>query len=90
MDLLIREYERVRNSGFELDFVYPTKAERERMRIVNRDMSEAQKSNLTRTQKNISDLIQGLEKGQIFIEDFKEDQIERLRTLLNKGERNGG
>lgn len=86
MEKLAAEYEKVRKSNYELDFIYPTKAERERMNIVNRDMSAAQKNNLKRRQKNVKDLIQGLEEGQIYLEDFSEEQIEKLRQFLNKEE----
>lgn len=86
---LTQEYERVRAHNFELDFVYPTKNERTWMNIVNRDMSTAQRNILKMRQKNVNDLIQGLEGGQLFLEDLGEEQLERLRALLNKqGEQN--
>lgn len=90
MNKLVQEYDKVKNANFELNFTYPTKAERERLNIVNRDMSAAQKNNLKRRQKNINDLIQGLQEGQIYLEDIGEEQLETLRSLLNKGESDDG
>ena len=70
----------------KIEFVYPTKAERERLNIINRDMSAAQRNKRKRSQKNLKELIQGLEDGQIYLEDFNEEEIEKLRTLLSKDE----
>lgn len=84
MEKLMEEYEEVKNHNFELEFVYPTKAERERLNIINRDMSAAQRNKRKRSQKNLKELIQGLEDGQIYLEDFNEEEIEKLRTLLSK------
>ena len=84
MEKLMEEYEEVKNHNFELEFVYPTKAERERLNIINRDMSAAKRNKRKRSQKNLKELIQGLEDGQIYLEDFNEEEIEKLRTLLSK------
>lgn len=88
MEKLTLEYEKVKNNNFELNFVYPTSQERERMNIINRDMSASQKNSLRRRQQNIKDLIQGLEEGQVYLEDFSEEEITKLRALLNKGDTN--
>lgn len=47
-------------------------------------MSAAQRNKRKRSQKNLKELIQGLEDGQIYLEDFNEEEIEKLRTLLSK------
>lgn len=86
MKKLTQEYEKVKQHNYELDFVYPTKEEREKMNIINRDMSVAQKNILKNSQSSLKDLIRGLEEGQIYLEDFNEEEVEKLRTLLGKGE----
>lgn len=48
MEGLIAEYEKVKDHRFTLDFIYPTKAQRDHMNIVNRDMSEAEKQKIKR------------------------------------------
>lgn len=88
MDNLVQEFNKVKAHNFELNFIYPTKDERERMNIVNRDMSKAQRNVLKRRQNNVSDLIKGFEEGQLYVEDFDEEQLERLRSILGKGEKN--
>lgn len=87
MDGLISEYEKVKEHNFTLDFVYPTQTQRNHMNIVNRDMSDAEKSKIRKSKGNIASLIEELESGNVFLEDLGEDQVERLRSLLKgKGE----
>lgn len=88
MEKLEKEFIEVKNRNFELDFIYPTKEERERMNIVNRDMSKAQKNVLKRRQNSVSDLIKGFEEGQLYVEDFDEAQLKKLIHLLGKGDKN--
>ena len=87
MDGLIAEYQNVKKHKFTLDFIYPTKAQRDHMNIVNRDMREAEKNKIKKSKGNIVSLIEELESGNIYIEDLGEDQVERLMSLLKgKGE----
>ena len=55
------------------------------MNIVNRDMSNTQRNVLKRRQNSVSDLIKGFEEGQLYLEDFDDEQIAKLRDLLVKG-----
>jgi len=80
MEGLIAEYSQVKDHQYTLDFVYPTKVQRDHMNIVNRDMSQAQK----RKVKKLTDFITELDNGQIYLEDLGEEQIEKLRKLLNR------
>ena len=41
MDALISEFQELKRNDFELKFIYPTAEEREKLRIVHRDMSRA-------------------------------------------------
>lgn len=86
MDKLIEEYNQVKSHNFSLEFIYPTKAQRDKMNVVNRDMSEAEKHRVKQSKANISDLIASIENGQIFIEDLGEDNIARLKALLKNEE----
>ncbi|MDO4269703.1 MAG: ATP-binding domain-containing protein [Eubacteriales bacterium] len=81
---LIGEYKKVKEHQFTLDFIYPTQAQRNHMNVVNRDMSEAEKSKVRKNKGNLANLISELENGQIYLEDLGEDQIARLRSLLQK------
>lgn len=89
MDNLVKEFNKVKSHNFELDFIYPTKQERERMNVVNRDMSSAQRNVLKRRQNSVNDLIKGFEEGQLYLQDFDEGQLEKLRNILEKGGENG-
>ncbi len=82
MDQLIEEYQKVKAHDFRLDFVCPTREQRERMNVVNRDMSKAEKDRIARNQRNLAALIDELEKGMVRPEDFDKEQIEILRKLV--------
>ena len=82
MEGLIAEYEKVKDHRFTLDFIYPTKAQRDHMNIVNRDMSEAEKQKIKKSKGNVASLIQELESGDIYLEDLGKDTVNRLMSLL--------
>ena len=86
MEGLIAEYEQVKAHDFKLDFIYPTQRDRKHMNIVNRDMSESEKTRIKTRQGSIAALINDLESGQIFLEDLEESQVSRLRSLLERKE----
>lgn len=82
MDGLIEEYQKVKEKGFALDFIYPTAEQRKQLNIVNRDMSSAEKENIARTIKSVDGLLQDIESGRLYVEDLGSDMIERLKKLL--------
>jgi len=86
MQGLIDEYQKVKEHQFTLDFIYPTKAQRDNMNIVNRDMSDAERNKVQRSKLNITSLLNELESGQIYLEDLGDEQIRRLRAFLQKTE----
>ena len=85
MRKLIQEYSKVKQHDFTLDFIYPTKSERERLNIVNRDISNEEQKEIIKSKKNMDNLIKALENNKIFIDDLDENQIENLINLLGKG-----
>lgn len=40
MDLLIQEFNSVKERNFQLEFTYPDKSQRKNMRIIHRDMTQ--------------------------------------------------
>jgi superfamily I DNA and RNA helicase len=84
MAALKAEFERTKESGFELAFRYPTEAERKEITIVNRDMSKAEKERLNQKQQSLIDLLESLESGETFIEDYPEDVVKKLEVFLNR------
>lgn len=78
-DGLVEEYEKVKNKQFTLDFRYPTAAEREKMKVVNRDMTSQDRKRVNAAKLNAQNLSNLLD-GQVKIEDIPED----LRIALIK------
>ena len=54
------------------------------MNIVNRDMSESERNKVKESKINIENLIKELENGEIFLEDLGEEQITRLKNIIEK------
>ena len=77
------EYDQLRQNDFELRFTYPTKAQRERLQIVHRDMTKAERDRLTTRKKGLKELIEDLKSGTIRPEDLSEDLAD-LKELLGK------
>lgn len=76
------EYDRIRKNDFCLKFKYPSEEEREHMNIVNRDMSDQEKTRVQKNQENLGELLSDLDKGKIRKEDLPKELIEQLRNLL--------
>jgi len=84
MEGLKAEFERAKAANFELRFKYPTEGERKQMTIVNRDMSKEEKDRFAKKQNSLRDIIDSLESGDTFIEDYPEEVIRKLRKLIDK------
>jgi superfamily I DNA and RNA helicase len=82
MKSLMDEYQTLKQNNFELQFTYPTQAERDRMSIVHRDMSAAERSRLNNRQSNLADLVNDLEAGNVHLEDLDDGLITKLQSLL--------
>ncbi len=65
MASLIKEIEKCVSSKFELKFKIPTIPELDKMRLIHRDRTEAEKRELKETQRAIANLTQALQKGEI-------------------------
>ncbi|MFZ4780404.1 MAG: ATP-binding domain-containing protein, partial [Terrimicrobiaceae bacterium] len=77
MPPLIAEFEKAREADFKLSFKYPTEGEREKMMIVNQE-------SIARNRSSLLDFFRSLESGETFVEDYPEDDIKKLRALLDK------
>ncbi|MEI6335624.1 MAG: ATP-binding domain-containing protein [Methylococcaceae bacterium] len=82
MKALQQEFEEVKKNNFELKFTYPTAAEREKLNIVNRDMTEQERKNLDQKSASANDLLQSLKIGELHKEDLSEELREQLKALL--------
>jgi len=63
MQALQQEFEEVKRHKFKLEFIYPTAEEREKLTIVNRDMSEQERKHRDKTLKEWGDALSKLPKG---------------------------
>ena len=84
MVALTKEYQAIKEHDYRLDFVYPNEALRNRLRIVNRDMSAEEKSRVSSAKKTMSTLVQQLAAGDVQIDDLPDGDLDALRKLLGK------
>jgi superfamily I DNA and RNA helicase len=84
MASLTAEFERTKREKFELNFLYPTEAERKLMTTINRDMSKAEQERSNRRRNNFADIIASLESGESVIEDYPEELLVKLNRFLAK------
>ena len=84
MKRLIKEYEELKKQNFELRFTYPTKEQREQLRLVHRDMTTIESKRLENRQKNLDALIDDIKSGSVHLEDLDERTIDAFRAILMK------
>lgn len=82
MDLLVNEYQKIKEHSFTLTFRYPTESERRHMNIVNRDMSEQEKSRINKNKANLGELLEDIREGRIQKEDLPSELIEQLKKIM--------
>jgi len=82
MKELMKEYERLREKNFELEFIYPTEEQRQQLRIVHRDMTMDERKRLESSQRSLFDLVGELQSGNVRLEDMDKDMLAKLRDLL--------
>ncbi len=82
MESLIKEYEQVKENNFALDFRYPTPDERKLIATTNRDMTEAERRNIERSNNDFALVIKRLETGELNAEDIDFDTKEKLKKFL--------
>lgn len=84
MTALKAEFEKAKANNFSLRFVYPTEGERKTMMTVNRDMSKAEQDRSNRRRINFAEIIESLDSGESFIEDYPEELVRKLEVFLAK------
>jgi len=82
MKNLEAEYKRVKQKDFSLDFIYPSKEQRNEMNIVNRDMSPKEMNRIAREKKNFNVLVEALDRGELRKEDLSQEDLERMKKIL--------
>ncbi len=82
MRKLEAEYQKVKQNNFSLDFIYPSKEERENINRVNRDMSPKELNRIEKEKKNFKGVVESLRKGEISKEDLHPEDLEVLRKII--------
>jgi superfamily I DNA and RNA helicase len=82
MQVLIEEFEKVKEAAFSLDFVYPTPEIRKAINVINRDMTDAEKRAKKNASEQLTRLVEDVESGRTRIEDLPFDVVDRLKRLL--------
>ena len=82
MTMLKSEYERLKARNFELRFTYPTSEQRERLRLIHRELTTEESKRLRNSNRELYDLLTGLESGEVHIEDLDEDAVARFKDFL--------
>ncbi len=78
------EFDKAKSEDFALRFRYPTEAERMTMTTVNRDMSKAEQDRSAKRRNNLADIIDSLDSGESFIEDYPASLVAKLQAVLDK------
>lgn len=86
MARLIDEYQALKSRGFELHFTYPTKEQRERLRIIHRDRSAQEERRLRDRESMVRDLVRDLESGTANIQDFDPALISELKKHVGSAD----
>ncbi|NOQ77269.1 MAG: AAA family ATPase [Methylococcaceae bacterium] len=84
MQRLIEEYEMLKQHLFQLDFNYPTKEQREHLKMIHRDMTVQERKRLEERKNDLSQLVNDLEDGSVLLDDLDDDLRQKLRVLLDK------
>lgn len=84
MEKLIEEFNQIRDHNFKLDFTYPTPEQKQKLKVINRDMTSAEKTKLKKRLGNMSELIDSLDAGELTVEDMPAEIREKLLAHLQK------
>ena len=79
MEKLEAEFEKLKSKRFSLSFVYPGAEQRERLRIVHRDMTDQEQRRLQSRQQNLHDLVSDLKSGDLLLKDLDENEMTVIR-----------
>jgi superfamily I DNA and RNA helicase len=82
MTALREEFERVKTRDFRLEFVYPTEEKMKQLRIINRDMTTAEREVAKKKLSEGASFLEALERGELELEDLSQELRERLARAL--------
>ena len=83
MKLLKKEYDQLAEKDFKLQFVYPTEKQRERMRMVHRDVSKENGKLIREDRENLSRIVSNIRSGKLRLGDFDKKTLSELKKELS-------
>lgn len=83
MKALTQEFEKIRDSGFKLSFIYPSKEQMEQLRIINRDLTDTEKRRRKSSLDDARKLALELQKGTIKLDELDVQTRDQLRLFLS-------
>jgi superfamily I DNA and RNA helicase len=89
MQGLIDEFERVKQNGFELSFMYPTRQQREKLEISHRDVTPVDRKRFEAQQGVLADLLDDIHRGRLRVKDLDPVIKEQFQQLLGHGDSHG-
>ena len=82
MRALEAEYARLVERDFELRFTYPSQEQRQSLRLVHRDMTDAERRRVRKSGKELGNLVNDLESGSVRVENLDEELLARLKNFI--------
>ncbi|MDW9468669.1 AAA family ATPase [Sinorhizobium meliloti] len=82
---LTREYERIRDAQYVLDFTYPTHDQINRLRRIHRDRSEEEQKKLNQKVSDFSEIIELIKSGEVSIDSLPPEFVAELRNIVPRG-----
>lgn len=79
---LASEFERIKQHQFRLDFLYPTAEKKAELRVVNRDLTRAERGRVDKKLTDLAGVLQALESGDMRPEDLPQEMRKRLKAML--------
>lgn len=83
MKALAEEYQQLKERDFQLEFRYPTKEQRDELKVVHRDRSVSDRNRMVKQKTALDLIIADLESGKLRREDIDLDRIQKLKNLLD-------
>lgn len=82
MERISGEFGKLKEKQFRLDFEYPTDELLQHLRVVHRDLSPHEKRRLEGKKKQLEDVLNSLERGELRPEDLDDQTKKKLIQLL--------
>ncbi len=82
MERISEEFGKLKEKQFRLDFEYPTDDLLQHLRVVHRDLSQHEKNRLEGKKKQLEDVLNSLENGELRPEDLDDQTKRKLIQLL--------